>query len=84
MEENTCPFIKKELETQFVFTNLLIESETLFIRPYQLEEVQHLFNVVSDPHFYGYIPETPPSFEEVANIIRWSEVSYQALSFPIF
>jgi [ribosomal protein S5]-alanine N-acetyltransferase len=55
-----------------LFTNLQIETERLFIRPYQLEDLHELFEAVSDPDFYTYIPEGLPSLEEIEGIIKWS------------
>ncbi|MGE6257984.1 GNAT family N-acetyltransferase [Heyndrickxia sporothermodurans] len=64
--------MNSEIKSQTLFKNLSIETERLIIRPYQLEDTQDLFNAISDPHFYDYIPESPPSIKEVEDIIKWS------------
>lgn len=64
--------MKLELENQTIFQNLLIETDRLNIRPYKLDDTKDLYITVSDPHFYDFIPETPPSIKEVEEIIRWS------------
>jgi len=64
--------MNNEIKNQTIFKNLLIETERLIIRPYQLEDTKDLFNIISEPNFYDYIPETPPSLKEVGEIIQWS------------
>lgn len=64
--------MNNEIKNQTIFKNLLIETERLIIRPYQLEDTNDLFNIISEPNFYDYIPETPPSLKEVGEIIQWS------------
>ncbi len=64
--------MESEIENHTTFKSLLIETERLIIRPYQLEDTKDLFNTISEPNFYDYIPETPPTIKEVEEIIQWS------------
>ncbi|MEJ8547981.1 GNAT family N-acetyltransferase [Brevibacillus borstelensis] len=59
--------------TRHLFTDAILETDRLRIRPYKLEDVNDLHRAVSGPTFYDYIPgETTPSLMEVENIIKWS------------
>ncbi len=55
-----------------MFVNALIETEDLVIRPYKIEDIDALYEAVSTPDFYKYIPEEVPTHEDVANIVKWS------------
>ncbi|MFD2444562.1 GNAT family N-acetyltransferase [Bacillus sp. CGMCC 1.16607] len=55
-----------------MFINAKIETDRLIIRPYQLDDVDALYEVVSEPNFYKYVPEEIPTREGVKRIIEWS------------
>ncbi len=60
------------MTNSFNFQTLQLETDRLFIRPYQLGYANDLFIAISDPDFYQYIPEKPPTINEVKDIIKWS------------
>lgn len=55
-----------------MFTNACIETERLIIRPYQLDDLESLYNLQKDPEVHRFIPEPIYSLEEMENIIKWS------------
>ncbi|WP_108669264.1 GNAT family N-acetyltransferase [Peribacillus acanthi] len=58
--------------TKFDFKNLLIKTNRLTIRPYQITDVDDIYEVVKEPSFYDFIPESPPSIKQVEGIVKWS------------
>jgi [ribosomal protein S5]-alanine N-acetyltransferase len=55
-----------------MFLNALIETDRLLIRPYKLKDVDSLYEVVSEPDFYQYVPEKVPTHDDVRKIVEWS------------
>lgn len=55
-----------------MFVDAIIETDRLRIRPYQLEDVDSLYEVVSEPNFYQYVPEEVPTLDDVRKIVEWS------------
>jgi [ribosomal protein S5]-alanine N-acetyltransferase len=55
-----------------MFVDAVMETDRLRIRPYQLEDVDSLYEVVSEPNFYQYVPEEVPTLDDVRKIVEWS------------
>lgn len=55
-----------------MFVGAKLETERLLIRPYELDDVDGTYAVVSEKDFYQYIPEEVPSRDGVRQIIEWS------------
>jgi [ribosomal protein S5]-alanine N-acetyltransferase len=55
-----------------MFVDAVIETDRLRIRPYQLKDVDSLYEVVSEPNFYQYVPEEVPTHDDVRKIVEWS------------
>lgn len=55
-----------------MFIDSRIETDRLVIRPYAIEDVDGIYEVVSENGFYQYIPEEIPSRDGVRQIIDWS------------
>jgi [ribosomal protein S5]-alanine N-acetyltransferase len=55
-----------------MFVDAVIETDRLRIRPYQLEDVDSLYEVVSEPNFFQYVPEEIPTLDDVRKIVEWS------------
>ncbi|MBK3495226.1 GNAT family N-acetyltransferase [Viridibacillus sp. YIM B01967] len=55
-----------------MFTNACIETERLLIRPYQIGDLDCLYELQKHPEVHRYIPEPIYSMGEMENIIRWS------------
>ncbi|WP_215490525.1 GNAT family N-acetyltransferase [Ureibacillus manganicus] len=43
-----------------MFLNAKLETERLIIRPYQIDDIDQTYAVVSEKDFYQYIPEDIP------------------------
>lgn len=69
--------VYREKRKLLMFIGALIETERLLIRPYQLEDVDGIYEAVSEKYFFRYIPEEPPSREGVRQIIEWSMAQNQ-------
>ncbi|CAM5209105.1 Ribosomal-protein-alanine N-acetyltransferase OS=Ureibacillus acetophenoni OX=614649 GN=SAMN05877842_11536 PE=4 SV=1 [Ureibacillus acetophenoni] len=55
-----------------MFINARIETDRLIIRPYQIDDLDQTYEVVSEKDFYQYIPEEIPDRDGVRKIIEWS------------
>lgn len=55
-----------------MFLNALIETDRLLIRPFQTEDLNEMYAVVSEKEFAKYIPEKEPTRQDIANNISWS------------
>lgn len=56
-----------------VFLDAKIETERLVLRPYCLEDIDAIYEIVSgEEDFFQYIPEEAPTRDEVETIIKWS------------
>jgi [ribosomal protein S5]-alanine N-acetyltransferase len=57
-----------------MFSNVKIETDRLLIRPYQDEDAQAIFEMVTEDNHFQYMPEGPiNSIEEIESLIRWSK-----------
>ena len=55
-----------------MFINALIETDRVLLRPFQLDDLDEMFEIVSEKDFSKYIPEKEPTRQDIANNIRWS------------
>ncbi|WP_306008404.1 GNAT family N-acetyltransferase [Bacillus sp. MMSF_3353] len=55
-----------------MFTNACIETERLLIRPYQIDDLDYLYEIQKNPEVHRYISDPIYSLEEMKNIIQWS------------
>jgi ribosomal-protein-alanine N-acetyltransferase len=55
-----------------MFVDAVIETDRLRIRPYQLEDVYSLYEVLSQPDFFHYVPVEIPTLDDVREMVEWS------------
>jgi [ribosomal protein S5]-alanine N-acetyltransferase len=55
-----------------MFVDAVIETDRLRIRPYQLEDMDSLYEVLSQPDFYQYVPVEVPTLDDVKKMVERS------------
>jgi len=61
-----------------MFKEIYIETERLLIKPYNMMDLDELYNVYSDENVMAYIPEGVMSYEWVKDLMKWMiEVCYE-------
>ncbi len=57
-----------------MFLDAVIETGRVLIRPFQAEDLNEMYAVVSEKDFFTYIPEKEPTLQDIAENISWSTV----------
>lgn len=55
-----------------MFVNALIETKRLLIKPYDISDVEHLYELQKHPKTNRFMPSPSYSLEEIQDIILWS------------
>ncbi|WP_456278616.1 GNAT family N-acetyltransferase [Bacillus sp. AK128] len=56
-----------------MFVDAKIETDRLYIRPYQIGDAHSLYQMTLEPGHFTYMPESPPkNIEEIHRLIKWS------------